>query len=104
MTANVPHGPARKVGKGVIALAKHSGRPIYPVSHVTSKNIFLNSWDKTAINLPFSKAAFVLGKPLWVDCAADQNTLESARKTLEDELHRITTQARRLVGVTRDLV
>ena len=55
MTANVPHGPARKVGKGVIALAKHSGRPIYPVSHVTSKNIFLNSWIRPLLIYPSQK-------------------------------------------------
>jgi len=30
MTANVPKGPARKVGKGVVTLAKLSGRPIFP--------------------------------------------------------------------------
>ncbi|MEP2943742.1 MAG: lysophospholipid acyltransferase family protein [Hyphomicrobiales bacterium] len=102
MTANVPHGPARKVGKGVIALAKFSGRPIYPVSHVTSKNMFIDSWDKAAINLPFSKAAFILGKPLWVDCAADKNALEDYRQNLEKELLRITVEAQRLVGVTRN--
>lgn len=99
MTANVPgiHG---KVGKGVIALAKHSGRPIYPISHVTNRNIFIDTWDNSAINLPFSKSALLVGKPIWVDCAADENTLEAARQALEDDLHRITTEARRLVGKT----
>lgn len=101
MTANVPRGPARRVGKGVISLAKLSGRPVYPVSHVTSKNVFIDSWDKAAINLPFSKAAFILGKPLWVDSNADQNTQEIARQTLEEELLRITIEARSLVGAKR---
>ena len=100
MTANVPHGPAREVGKGVIALAKFSGRPIYPVSHITSRNLFLNSWDHAAINLPFSKAVFMLGTPLWVDCEADQNSLEASRLTLQKELLRITSEARHHLGVT----
>lgn len=99
MSANVPRGPARRVGKGIVTLAKFSGRPIYPVAHVTSRNWYLKSWDKAAINLPFSKAAFVLGNPLWVDCAADQITLEYARATLEAELARITSEARRNVGI-----
>lgn len=98
MTANVPRGPARKVGKGVVTLARLSGRPIYPVCHVTGKNWYIDSWDKAAINLPFSKAAFIVGKPLWVDCAADENTLGSARLTLEHELLRITAEARHLTG------
>lgn len=99
MTANVPHGPAREVGKGVIAMAKFSGRPIYPVSHMTNRNVFLDSWDHAAINLPFAKAVFMLGTPLWVDCEADQNSLEASRLTLQKELLRITLEAQRQLGL-----
>lgn len=98
MTANVPRGPARVVGKGVIALAKLSGRPIYPVAHVTSRNWVLNSWDRAAINLPFSRSAFAMGKPIWVDCAADETALASAREMLEHALIRVTDDARHRAG------
>lgn len=98
MTANVPRGPAREVGKGVVTLAKLSGRPIYPVAHVTSRNWVLNSWDRAAINLPFSKAAFVLGNSIKVDCAADDSKLNLARNALQNELNRITDEARSVVN------
>jgi len=101
MTANVPKGPARRVGKGVITLAKLSGRPIFPVAVVTSSNIYLNSWDKTAINLPFSKVAFDLGNPVWVNDCADDIQLEKARIEVENQLMNITKRANELVGAAR---
>lgn len=101
MTANVPKGPARKVGKGVVTLAKMSGRPIFPIAMVSSKNIYLKSWDQTAINLPFSKVAFGLGKPVWVEQDASDEQLEYARLDVESQLTHITSQANDLVGATR---
>lgn len=101
MTANVPHGPAREVGKGVVTLAKLSGRPIYPVSHLTRWNWYMNSWDQAAINLPFSRSAFVLGNSISVDCAADESELDLIRKAVQSELIRITNEAKRSVGMAR---
>ncbi|MEO1066153.1 MAG: lysophospholipid acyltransferase family protein [Pseudomonadota bacterium] len=98
MTANVPKGPARTVGRGVITIARLSGRPIYPVAHVTSRNWILNSWDHAVINLPFSKTAFVLGNPVQVDCGAGEAELEVLRGELEHELVRITQEARDCAG------
>ncbi|MEP1442314.1 MAG: lysophospholipid acyltransferase family protein [Hyphomicrobiales bacterium] len=101
MTANVPKGPARKAGKGVVTLAKLSGRPIFPVAMVSSNNIYLKSWDHTAINLPFSKVAFNLGKPVWVDQDASDDEIEAARLEVEMQLTEITKQANNLVGAGR---
>jgi len=60
MTADVPK-IARRVGKGVIAIARHSGRPIFPIAMATSNRITLKSWDKASLNLPFSRGAAVAG-------------------------------------------
>lgn len=100
MTAQVPRGPARTVGKGVVTLAKLSGRPVYPIVMVTHRNIVLDTWDQAVINLPFSKVAFGLGKPIWIDGDADEEELERARLTVETELVRITKEARHLVGAS----
>jgi lysophospholipid acyltransferase (LPLAT)-like uncharacterized protein len=37
MTAEVPPGPARKAGIGIVTLARMSGRPIIPVAAATSR-------------------------------------------------------------------
>jgi Uncharacterized protein conserved in bacteria len=54
MTADVPK-VARIAGFGVVKLAQHSGRPIYAVAMASSRRIDLDNWDRSAINLPFSR-------------------------------------------------
>src|SRR5207244_4156263 len=53
LTADVPR-VARVAGLGIIKLARASGRSIYPIAITTHRRIELKTWDRTAINLPFS--------------------------------------------------
>jgi len=92
MTADVPK-IARVAGLGVVKLAQHSGRPIYPVAIASSRRKELKNWDRTAINLPFSRIAMVTNKPVWVPADADAATLEARRFEVEDELNRLTRRA-----------
>ena len=92
LTADVPK-VARVVGLGVVKLAQHSGRPIYPVAIATSRRIELDNWDRTAINLPFGRAAFVASEAIYVARDADDAALETARQQVESELNRITARA-----------
>ena len=61
LTADVPK-VSRVAGLGIVKLAQHSGRPIYPVAIATSRRIELDNWDRTAINLPFGRVAVVAGE------------------------------------------
>ncbi|MBA5778369.1 DUF374 domain-containing protein [Stappia sp. F7233] len=97
LTADVPKGPARVAGLGIVQLAKHSGRPIVPMAFATSRHIDLNSWDKASINLPFSRAALAIGDMIHVDADAGEEALEVARKKVEDGLNEATERAYRLV-------
>ena len=98
MTADVPKGPARVAGPGIVQLARRSGRPIVPVAVATSRSIELNSWDKASINLPFGKGAIVIGEPIHIAQDADDETLETARHRLETALNATTRRAYQLVG------
>ncbi len=98
MTADVPKGPARIAGLGIVQLAKHSGRPIVPVAVATSKSIDLNSWDKASINLPFGKGSVVIGDPIYVPAEAEDDVLEQSRLEVENQLNRVTDRAYELVG------
>lgn len=98
LTADLPPGPARRAGDGIIMLARLSGRPIIPVAATTRARIQLNNWDKFTINLPFSKGAVVLGEPIYVPRDANAETLEAARFSLETALNAVTEEADRLVG------
>jgi hypothetical protein len=92
LTADVPK-VSRVCGLGVVKLAQMSGRTIYPVAIATRRRIVLDNWDRTAINLPFGRAALVVGTRLCVPADADETALETARRAVEDSLNAATTRA-----------
>jgi lysophospholipid acyltransferase (LPLAT)-like uncharacterized protein len=96
VTADVPK-VARVAGRGIVLLARSSGRPIYPVGIATSRRISLNNWDRSTINLPFSRGAIVLGAPVRVPDAADDDVIESCRREVELSLNAATSRAYALV-------
>ena len=91
-TADVPK-VARVAGIGIIKLAQLSGRVILPAAVVTSRRKELNNWDRTAINMPFSRLAMVAGDRITVPSDADSDTLERSRQSLEASLNRATARA-----------
>lgn len=98
MTADVPPGPARKVGLGIITIARISGRPILPAATATSHFHAFNTWSRMTLNLPFSKLSFVLGDPIIVPRDATPDELEQYRAQLETAMHQVTERAYELVG------
>jgi len=96
LTADVPK-VARVAGVGIIKLAQLSGRAILPVAVATSRRKVLDNWDRTTINLPFSRLAMVGGEMVTVAADADGDTLESCRQALERNLNRTTARAYELV-------
>lgn len=99
MTVNVPKGGARECGLGVVTLAKMSGRPIIPAAYASSRRKdMLNAWDKASINLPFSRASFVIGDPIYVDEDCTDEQLEAKRQEVEAALNAVTDKAYQNVG------
>lgn len=98
ITADVPPGPARRAGPGIVTLARLTSRPIVPTAVGTSRFIALNTWSRMTINLPFSKLVYVVGDPIHVAADADEDELEAARAELERSLNEITARAYELAG------
>lgn len=99
LTADLPKGPAKVAGEGIVQIARHSGAPIIPVATVTTnRKRFHRSWDCAAFNLPFGRFAMVFADPIAVPEDADDATLESFRRRVEAELNRITARAYEIVG------
>ena len=92
MTADVPK-VSRVAGLGIIKLASATGRPIFPVALATSRRKVLDNWDRSAINLPFSRGATVVGDPIRVSADAGPEALEQARSALEQALNAATERA-----------
>jgi lysophospholipid acyltransferase (LPLAT)-like uncharacterized protein len=100
LSADVPK-VARVAGLGIVKLASVSGRPIYPGAIATSRRIVLDNWDRTTINLPFSRGAGVAAEPIRVPPDADTAALEDARRLLEERLNAATRRAYDLVDQPR---
>jgi 3-deoxy-D-manno-octulosonic-acid transferase len=98
MTADVPPGPARRAGMGIVMMARLSGRPIVPCAAATSRFKSLNTWSRMTINLPGSKLAYVAGDPIWVPPDAGETELEVARAQLERALNAATARAYAIAG------
>ena len=96
LTADVPK-IARRAGRGIVMLARESGRPIFPVALASSRRYVLDNWDKTTINLPFGRGAAVCGEPVHVPADADNGALERYRRQVEDNLNAATARAYALV-------
>ncbi|ALE03468.1 lysophospholipid acyltransferase family protein [Bartonella ancashensis] len=94
MIADISHGKARESGRGIILLAKISGRPIVPYIYAFSREKVLEkTWDKTAIPLPFGRSIFLMGTALFVPKDADDALLEEKRVQLTNMMNRLTDEA-----------
>jgi len=98
MTAEVPPGPARKAGPGIVTLARLSGRPIVPVAVASSRFRAFDTWSRLTVNMPYSRIGVVVGEPIYVDASAGEAEREAARVAVERELSRVTTRAYAIAG------
>jgi lysophospholipid acyltransferase (LPLAT)-like uncharacterized protein len=92
LTADVPK-IARVAGPGIVRLARDSGRPIYPVAIASSRRFEFDNWDRSVMNLPFSRMAGVVGAPIRVATTRDEAVLEAARLDVEASLNAATARA-----------
>jgi hypothetical protein len=101
LTADVPK-ISRVAGRGVVALARHSGRPIYPIAIATNRRIVAKSWDRASIDLPFGRGGAVAAEPIRVAPDADDSGLEAARKLVQERLDAATARAEKLAGLASE--
>jgi lysophospholipid acyltransferase (LPLAT)-like uncharacterized protein len=90
MTPDGPRPPVYQIQKGIIDLAKLSGRPIIPITNFTRWKIRLRSWDRFQIPLPFARLDCYYGDPIWVPRDATEDQREQLRAKLETSMLAIT--------------
>lgn len=98
MTADLSNVQSRRVGPGIVLLARASGRPVIPLAAASSRFVVLKNWDETTVNLPFSKSAGFFGTPVYVPPDADEAMLEQKRQEIEDGLNATTERVYAHVG------
>lgn len=98
ITPDGPRGPSRIVQKGVLYLAKYSGRPIVPVGASADKFWIFNSWDRFIVPKFSSKVFFEFGNPIYVGRDASDDEMEIKRKELKQELDTLCVKADKSAG------
>ncbi|MCW2308175.1 lysophospholipid acyltransferase family protein [Rhodobium gokarnense] len=102
LTADVPKGPARVCGPGIVQLASRSGRPILPTGYATSRRITLDTWDRMAVNVPFSRCGFVAGDPIFVPSNLDEAGLKRECERVKAGLDAVIKRAYAIADETTD--
>ncbi len=94
-----PQGPARKMKKGMAAVAKESGAWFIPVACSGTRVItFSRAWDKTIIPKPFSRVVIDFGDPVRIPGDVSEEEFDRICTELEDELNRLTDKVDRICG------
>lgn len=102
LTADVPPGPARRLGMGIITLARLSGRPIMPAAVASNRFVTLNTWSRMTLNLPFSKIGVAHGTAVSVPRTGSDEEYETIRAGLEAQLNTLTSRAYALAGASKN--
>jgi lysophospholipid acyltransferase (LPLAT)-like uncharacterized protein len=66
ITPDGPRGPRRVAAGGTAQLAALSGAPILPVAACTSFRLYLRTWDRMVVPLPFGQGKLVCLAPIEV--------------------------------------
>jgi lysophospholipid acyltransferase (LPLAT)-like uncharacterized protein len=94
LTVDGSQGPPYRMKEGAIIVAQRCGKPMLLGRTWYKRCIRLNTWDRTAIPLPFNEIAFYMRGPYPVPEDADtQEGFEAFRQYLEDELVDLAKQS-----------
>lgn len=85
-TVDGPRGPRYVAKLGPVALAKRTGNPIVPFIVECQKCWTVGSWDRLQIPRPFTRAAVLVGEPIFVDKEANDDEALSILQTSLDDL------------------
>lgn len=93
MTPDGPKGPPYELKEGIIRIAQRSGAAIYPTAFSSDKKWNAHSWDRMIFPKPFSRAVFVMGKPILIPPRVTAEELHNYAILVQDALNDLTKKA-----------
>lgn len=98
ITPDGPRGPVQQAEKGIVTVARMSGKPVLPVTFSSSRHRRARSWDRFMLALPFGHIVFCVGAPISVSREADEAAQEEARRMIENHMNALVEEADNLTG------
>ena len=86
ITPDGPRGPRYTLGPGPVFLSQKAGIPLIPVHARFHRAARLNTWDRFAIPLPFSRVEVTIDPPHHVAQTGDDAAFEAERTKIESVL------------------
>jgi lysophospholipid acyltransferase (LPLAT)-like uncharacterized protein len=94
-----PHGPARRLKKDMLVLAKETNAFFIPMACSGKRVItFSKAWDHTILPLPFTEMVIEFHPPFKVPSNLSESELEEWRVKVEDILNQLTDRVDRIAG------
>ena len=87
-----PKGPRYEAKSGPVLLAKKTGNPILPFVVECMSFWSLKSWDRLQIPKPFTKVNLIFSKPIYVDPAFPDESLQAKRLEMQHALDDVVSQ------------
>jgi lysophospholipid acyltransferase (LPLAT)-like uncharacterized protein len=101
LTADGPRGPRHRLKRGVLHLARLTGRPVVPVAAAAARAWIFGSWDRFTLPKPFSRVVIAIGEPVTVEPDADAAALEPLARHIEASMAELGRRAARVAGAAR---
>ena len=95
-TPDGPKGPRYRVQRGVVYAASRTGLPIVPAAVEAHPAWVMGSWDEFTIPKPFARTIILEGDPIHVPPDIEGDDLERERLRVEERMHEVMAEARRI--------
>lgn len=92
-TPDGPRGPSGIIQPGMMKMAQKSGAPIIPGVASADRRWLFKSWDRYMIPKPFANVLVFFGNPYYVPLNATDEEVESIRRAIEGEMHKLEEKA-----------
>lgn len=98
ITVDGSQGPAYRMKLGGVQIARECDRPLALVRTWFKRSVRLNTWDRTAIPLPFNRIKYYIKGPYHVPPGAGDEEVAQFLFQLEDELIDMAAESYREMG------
>lgn len=94
-TPDGPRGPSGIVQPGILHMAQRSRAWIVPTGVGADRAWRAPSWDRYLVPKPFARCVMIFGAGIQVPEICDEAGFEAVRQHVEQELHRLQSEAER---------